>query len=492
MNFSELNNKLNAYSLALTTMSFDAQTIAPKMGDAYRNSVMSFLSGEYFSLFTSHEAYVALTDALLNEDPIIAKSAAQMLESLNKIKDIPYDEYVAFENLKLASHNVWADSRKNKDYSTFVENLNELITSHRNVISYRPNGASIYDASLDDYEKGLTINIVDNFFTTINDKIVPFIDKVIENQAPRPAFMSAFVSISKQREISELVMTHLGYSIDFGLLGEAEHPFSSTFSINDTRITTTYHENDFTQSIFSIIHEIGHSMYNHQVNPEFEGYAIADSMSMSLHESQSRFLENMIGRSAAFWTPLYPKLQAIIPDVLGSVSLDEFIRGINFVERGAIRIEADELTYPLHILVRYNIEKLMFVEAHDAHGLDQKFADEMARILKLTPASVSEGILQDIHWSDASFGYFPTYALGTAYAAQFMAAMEKNLDVEQTLRDGNLSLIFDWLRQNIHQFGGSIETQDLILKVCGEAFNPNYYVNYLISKYSTLVGIPFE
>ncbi|WZU02765.1 hypothetical protein MGH68_07740 [Erysipelothrix sp. D19-032] len=189
------------------------------------------------------------------------------------------------------------DSRKNKDYSTFVENSNELITSHRNVISYRPNGASIYDASLDDYEKGLTINIVDNFFTTVNDKIVPFIDKVIEHQEPRPSFMSAFVSISKQREISELVMTHLGYSIDFGLLGEVEHPFSSTFSINDTRITTTYHENDFTQSIFSIIHEIGHSMYNHQVNPEFEGYAIVDSMSMSLHESQSRFLENMIGRS---------------------------------------------------------------------------------------------------------------------------------------------------------------------------------------------------
>ncbi|QIK69915.1 carboxypeptidase M32 [Erysipelothrix sp. HDW6C] len=492
MTYQDLLDQLNAYALALNTMSFDAQTIAPKEGATYRNKAMALMAGEYFKLYTSDEAYEILKNEENSEDVYVREGVRVLLKDLEKIKNVPYAEFVAFQELQNNAQISWETAREKKDYNLFKADLDALIATHRKMIAYRNVNLSDYDASLDDYEEGLRMEQVDTFFKTLESDLVPFIDTVIAHQGERPAFLSAFVAIDKQRQISELVMKHLCYSRDFGLLGEAAHPFSSTFSINDTRITTHYHENDFTQSIFSIIHEIGHSMYNHQVNPLFEGTPLADNMSMSIHESQSRFLENMIGRSQAFWTPIYGDLVAIIPDVLSSVSIEDFIKGINYVQRDVIRIEADEITYPLHIMVRYNLERAMFEENHSADGLDSLFAAEMERLIKVAPKDASQGILQDVHWSGASFGYFPTYALGTAYAAQFMVAMRRDLNVEELLERGELSVMFAWLRENIHQYSGSITTQALIQQVSGESFNPHYYVSYIKEKYSKLLGIDFE
>lgn len=492
MTYQELLNTLNAYALALTTMSFDTQTIAPKGGAAYRNKSMAIISGEYFKLMVSEDTYSLLKETSLNGSDLEKAGAKDLLEHIEKTKNFPVDEYIAFQELTNNAHESWENARSNKDYTLFQNDLDQLITFHRKGIHYRNGDLNDYDASLDDYESGLRMASVEAFFSHLETNLVPFLDVILAHQEPRPEFMRKFVAIAKQKEISHLLMDHLLYKKEFGLLGEAAHPFSSTFSINDTRITTHYHEYDFTQNIFSVIHEIGHSMYNHQVNPEFEGTPLADNMSMSMHESQSRFLENIIGRSKEFWTPIYPKLQSIIPDVLGDVSLDTYIKGINYVERGPIRIEADEVTYALHIMVRYNIEKAMFVDNHGAEGLNTLFAAEMTRLLGLTPANDSEGILQDVHWSGASFGYFPTYALGSAYAAQFYAAMAKDLDINAVLLSGDLKPMFEWLRENIHQYSGSIKTQDLILKATKESFNPQYFVNYIIQKYSDLLGIDFE
>lgn len=492
MTYQDLVTRLNAYGLALTTMSFDSQTIAPKDGAPYRNELISFLSGEYFALITSEEAITTLEEAAKSDDQVIAESAKSMLIDLKKDINIPKDEYVAFQQLQQDAQISWEKAREEKDYSIFEEDLKKLIQFTKEATAYRNDGLNPYESNLDDYEAGLRMEHVESFFSAINEKIVPFIDKVITAQKPRPDFLSAFVSEDDQKQLSTLLMNHLNYSPDFGLLAFSAHPFSSTFSRNDTRITSHIHERDFTQNIFSIIHEIGHSMYNHQVNPDYEGHALANNMSYSMHESQSRLLENMIGRSKAFWTPLYPKFVEVIPSVLGNVSLDEFIEGINYVKKDFIRIEADELTYPLHIMVRYEVEKDLFSENIEADNLNTLYASYMKKFLGLDIDNDAQGILQDVHWSGASFGYFPTYALGSAYAAQFMDQMEKDIDVTALLEKGDLTSIFTWLKENIHQYSGLIPTQEMIQKVTGHSFNPDYYVNYLLSKYSLLLGIELD
>lgn len=489
MNYLDLQNRLNSYQLALSTVMYDALTIAPKNGVAYRNQAMAILSGERFKIMTSEETYQLLLENKENDDVTISESAHYQLEELEKIKNIPQDVYVGFNELKNNAQQIWEESREKSDYSIFEPTLNKLIETSKTVIDYRNNDADTYEQLLGDFEKGLSVEKVNIFFDTIKKELVPFIDQVIAKQDEKPKFLSAHVPVEKQKEISKLLMDHLGYTLDFGYIAEAAHPFSSTFSINDTRITTSYVEDDFTSNIFSVIHEIGHSLYNHNVNPKYEGLPIAGNMSYSMHESQSRFLENNIGRSKEFWLPIYGQLEAIIPTVLGDVTLDEFIRGINFVEKAAIRIEADELTYPLHILVRYEIEREMFDGQTKTENLNTRFADLMEEYLGLRPENDSQGILQDVHWSDASFGYFPTYALGSAYAAQFMYAMKKEINLDSELMNGNLRPMFLWLNNEIHQHGGLHQADTILKKATGEAFDAMYYVKYLKEKYSQLLGI---
>ena len=492
MTYQELMTQLNSLSLAITTMGFDSQTIAPKDGFPVRNQAISFLAGQYFSLITSQKAIDIIEHAAHNSDTIISESAKSMLRDIKKDINIPHKEYVRFQQLTQDAQQTWEEAREKQDYSIFENDLKAIIQSKKKFISYRNDGLDPYESSLDDYEEGLRSEHVEAFFNSVNTHLVPFIDKVIEAQGERPAFFNTYVSEDDQKQLATILMDHLGYTSNFGLLAYSAHPFSSTFSINDARITSHIHENDFSQNIFSIIHEIGHAMYNHQVNPEYEGHALAGNMSYSMHESQSRLLENMIGRSKAFWTPLYPQFVNVIPEVLGDVTLDEFVLGINYVAKDFIRIEADELTYSLHIMVRYEVEKKIFKDKISVNNLNEVYAQAMHDYLGLTIEHDSQGILQDVHWSDGSFGYFPTYALGSAYAAQFMAQMEKDIDVESLLIEGNLAAIFAWLKENIHQYSGLYPTQDMIKRVTNEPFNPMYYINYLTSKYSALLGIQID
>lgn len=492
MTFRELLNLLNSYNLALATISYDSVTIAPKEGSSYRNEAMSILSGESFKILTSPDTQRILKETIANGTELEKKNAIYMIEEIDKIKSIPTQEFIAYQRLQKDGYDAWEQARENKDYEIFKPYLEKLVETFENIISYRdnPNGLSIYDLALDEYEKGLSQEKVDEFFNALTP-LISLTEAVINAQSPLPAWKSAYVSVDKQEKIANLIMNHLGYDNSFGYLASTQHPFCSTFSIGDVRITTHYYENDFVSSIFSIIHEVGHAMYNHNVDSSYAGLPFANNMSYSMHESQSRFLENVIGRSKEFWTPLYPKLQEIIPEVLGNVELDEFIQVVNHVDRSIIRTEADELTYPLHILLRYQVEKALF-DKDNQENIKDLFNKGLLDNLGLVPDSDREGILQDVHWSDASFGYFPTYALGSAYAAQFNETIRKELDIDQLLIDGDMTTIFAWLKENIHKYSGSIATQDLIIQITGEPFDPKYYVNYLTKKYEDLLGIELD
>jgi carboxypeptidase Taq len=269
-------------------------------------------------------------------------------------------------------------------------------------------------------------------------------------------------------------------------MGESEHPFTSDFSLHDVRITTKYLENSLTSSIFSIIHEYGHALYALHVDEKLEGLNVSKAMSSGMHESQSRLLENYIGKRYSFWVNNYPAVQNIFQEQLKDVSLDDFIKMINVTTPSLIRTEADELTYPLHIIIRYEIEKEMINDDVDFDHLNELWADKYEEYLGIRPQDDAEGILQDIHWVDGSFGYFPTYALGSAYSAQFMKAMEKDIDIDQELENNHFDVIENWLREHIHSLGALYNADEILEKVCHEPFNPNIYIDYLIQKYSSL------
>jgi carboxypeptidase Taq len=487
--FREISEKISAYKLALTTLNWDSSTIAPKKGAAYRNKMAALLAGELFSIETSPEFIVCideLSTAALDE--ITASEIRQIKKGLDKARYIPKEVYVEFAQLTRDAENVWEKARDEQDYESFKPYLKKLIEMTKKVVSYRKDDRSVYEQLIDDFETGITLADYDVFFEKLKKDIVPLLHKVIDKNIPQPTWLKRIVPIQQQRQVVEILMEYLNYDKSSGYIGESAHPFSSHFSVHDNRVTVRYQEELFTSSIFALIHEVGHATYNGQVDEAYQGRMIEDSMSYGMHESQSRLYENMLGRSREFWSSIYPKVQSVV-DALKDVSLDEFILGVNHVELSLVRIEADELTYPLHIMVRYEIEQGLFNGTLDVEGLDQVWSDKYQEYLGIRPPHNGLGILQDIHWSGGAFGYFPTYALGSAYSAQWMAAMRKEIDVDRCLENNDFRSVNEWLRENVHRHGGVYEPNQLLLSVTGEHFNPQYYIDYLKDKYSRLFDV---
>jgi carboxypeptidase Taq len=482
----QFQQKVAAYSLALATMSWDAYTIAPKAGGPYRNRMMAYLQGELFSITTAPEAIERIeTMSTMMFDEITNREIAQMKKELDKARFIPKDIYVAFSELVHNANDVWEEAKASSNYTLFKPILQQLIDQTKVLVSYRKDTRPVYDQLLDDFETGMTMADYDRFFDKLRSDLVPVIHKISAKQLKKPEWLSRNVPIEAQAKVVELIAKHLNYSKDSGAISVSVHPFSQDFSAKDNRVTVRYLEDQFTSSIFALIHEVGHATYNGQVDVALDGRYVRKSMTYGMHESQSRFLENMIGRSKAFWIPIYDQVQSLV-DALKDVSLDEFIAGINFVEPSLIRIEADELTYPLHIMVRYEIEKGLFDGSLSAENLDQVWADKIEAYLGIRPQTAALGVLQDVHWSGAAFGYFPTYALGSAYSAQWMHALRKDMDVEATLIANDFKTIKAWLADKIHRHGGIYEPKELLMEVTGEPFNPQYYVDYLIAKATAL------
>lgn len=482
--------KVSAYELALNTLYWDQATIAPKKGQAFRNKMMSILSGELFDYETSEEV-IALIEAVSKSpdvDEVTAIETKQLLKSIDQIRYIPKDEFVAFSQLLGDSEIAWENAKETNDWEQFKPYLEKIVEQIKKNISYRKSDLPVYQQLLDDFEPGMSIEAYDEFFELVRQELVPLIHKINEKKIVRPALLDIFVPIEKQKQVIDLLAEALHYSKDSGYIGITVHPFSSYFTSNDNRVTVSYDENSFTSSIFSLIHEVGHATYNGQVNPDFEGRYIVNSMSYGLHESQSRMYENMLGRSKAFWEPLYPKMAQIIKE-LEAYTLDEFIFAINYVSNSLIRTDADEVTYPLHVLIRYEIEKALFANELSVEDLPEVWNQKMEQYLGITPPNFSLGVLQDVHWSGGSFGYFPTYALGSAYSAQFYHLMAENINIEEALRNGRFDLINDFLKNTIHQYGGLYTAPQLFEKVCHAPFDPKYYIDYLISKYSMLYNL---
>lgn len=489
--YKQYRDKCNAYQLAETTIFFDMSTIAPENGNDYRIKMMSLLGGEAYDYQSAPENIEKLEEmSKLDLGDVMNEEIRQVLKDLHRISKLPRDFYIYMQELSAKGEIAWKKAKKEKDYSLFKDVLKELVEMRKKAYDYYGYDKTLYDAMLDDYETGMTIEKYDNFFACIKERLVPFIKKLekegkkIDDQPLHQTF-----EIEGQEKVMDILKDYMNFNPKECYMGLSAHPFTCSFSLHDVRITNKYIKDSLVSSIFTIIHEYGHALYMMHVDEKLEGLYVSGSMTSGMHESQSRFLENYIGKRKSFWVNNFSKVKEIFPEQLKNIAFDDFMEMINVVQPSLIRTEADELTYPLHILIRYELEKEMINGNIDIDHLDQIWADKYEDYLGIHPQDASEGILQDIHWSDGSFGYFPTYALGSAFGAQFFKAMQKDLDVDVALASNHFSLIEDWLREHIHQYGALYKADEIIEKVCHEPFDPNVYIDYLIDKFSKIYGI---
>lgn len=497
--FEELQpylDKAYAYRTALTLISFDNSTTAPKEAIDFTSKAIGILSLENYNTLINPEVKNLLKELSTEEEQSqLSTNEKAIVKDLNKtfrdLELIPPEEYQAYQMLLAKADHVWEEAKSTNDYKLYAPVLEEIISYNKKFAGYKQKeGQALYDVLLDEFEEGFTMEILDDFFGKLREALVPIVHAVKDKpEHISIACLRKTYDIETQKRLSRFIAEYIGFDFSRGVMAETEHPYTTNLHNHDVRITNHYQENKLEDAIFSVIHEGGHGLYEMGISDEITLSPIGGGTSMGMHESQSRFYENNVGRSLEFWLPLYDKVKEYFPKELEGVTVEEFYKAINYAAPSLIRTEADELTYSFHVMIRYEIEKMIFngdVEVMDLPAIwNQKYEE----YLGVTPENDSVGIMQDIHWAGGMFGYFPSYALGSAIAAQLFHYMEGVMPIKEYLKEGNLVSIREFLRENIHQYGGAKKTQEILKDTVGEGFNPDYYIEYLTDKFTKLYEI---
>lgn len=490
-NFHCYLDNIKALNDACTIIDWDAATGAPPGGAALRSKNTGILSGLAFEYKVSDRMKEFL-DALegCEMDEVTRKLYDRCLKEYRRNVRIPRELVVRYNETRAGAERVWEAAKKTGDFELFAPHLEELVELKKRIASYSDEGNSLYDVMLKEYDVSLDMEMLDEYFDRLRGVLVPLLKKIqASGKQIDDSILHTYVPVNEQKKLSGRLMKIMGYDLNCGQLKESAHPFTTTFNKNDCRITTHYYENYHTAALYSVIHECGHALYEQGVDDSINGTLLCVGESMGLHESQSRFYENHIGRSRAFISRIFGELKECCPGRLEGVSEEAYYEAVNRVKPTLSRLEADELTYSLHIMIRYEIEKLMVEGAYDIRKLPEKWDELVKDYLGLEVTDNSIGILQDMHWSGGMIGYFPSYAAGSAYAAQFMAAMKKDMDVEKEIGSDNLAAVTGWLRERIHRYRNSLTPEQALLNATGEKFNPDYYISYLTEKYTKLYQI---
>jgi carboxypeptidase Taq len=384
----------------------------------------------------------------------------------------------------------WRAARSKSDFSIFQPHLEKVVELVHQYISFFPPGDHPYDTLLDDYEPGMKTSDVKAIFDRVRPKQVKLIEAIAASKQVKSDFLFKKYNEKKLNDFGVKVITRFGYDWTRGRQDKAPHPFETNFSVNDVRITTRYEEDNPLAMLFSIMHEAGHALYEQGVNPVYERTPLAAGTSLAIHESQSRMWENLVGRSLPFWEYFYPSFKKAFGSQLEGVSLKSFYKAINKVEPSLIRVNADEATYNLHIMLRLELEIGMVEGTIAVKDLPEIWNTKMQEYLGITPPNDAQGVLQDIHWSGGMIGYFSTYALGNLVSAQLWEKIKKDIrNIEDQIRKGDFSELLAWLRKNIHQHGQKYQPQTLVEMVTGSKISPEPYVRYLTKKYSEIYGL---
>ncbi|MFW5802034.1 MAG: carboxypeptidase M32, partial [Spirochaeta sp.] len=368
--------------------------------------------------------------------------------------------------------------------ASYAPHLKQIVDLNRRAAEYLGYEDHPYDALLDRFEQGMTVKTLDRVFGELRIKLVDLVDRIKAVPQVRTDFLTRSYPGDAQEAFSRRIAGDLGYDFSRGYLTVSAHPFTMDLSSDDVRITTRYEENYLPSALFGTIHEAGHAMYEQGFLDEIKNTGLASGTSLGIHESQSRFWENVVGRSRQFWHRYYSDLVQVFPEQLRDVDLEEFYRGINNVQPSMIRVEADEVTYGLHVILRYEIEKQLITGELEVDDLPGVWNRHMEDFLGIVPANDSEGVLQDVHWAHGAIGYFPTYALGNLYGAQFTGQMEADLGpLAPLVQEGNFSAILDWLRRNIHVHGSAKTPAELLQDITGQELQAQPFIDYLEAKY---------
>ena len=488
--FEKLQNQLEkamALQTAMVLFEWDNETAAPKEAAERTAAVIGSLSSQYLDIMTGEKLKTALEECSgqMSEMTEVEQAIVrETKEEVEKLERIPADEYRSFAELTARATGIWADAREKKDFSLFAPVLKEIVDYQKRFASYQAKeGQKLYDVMLDNYEKDFGMKELDEFFRVVKEGIVPLLkESAKRSEQIDDSFLSAGYTEEQQEKAARFLAEYVGFDFDRGILAVSAHPFTTNLHNKDVRITTHYLDR-IDSSIYSVIHESGHAVYELGIRDDLTQTPAGQGASMGMHESQSRFFENIMGRNRNFWVPIYGNMQEIFGSPLKEVSLDDFLAAVNKTIPGLIRTEADELSYCLHVLVRYEIEKLMIEENAEIDSLPELWNDKYEEYLGIRPKNDGEGILQDIHWSQGSFGYFPSYALGNAFGAQLYHKMKQEMDFDGLLREGRADAIREYLREHIHQYGKLKTSRQLLKDATGEDFNPAYYVEFLTERY---------
>ncbi|NWF62811.1 MAG: carboxypeptidase M32 [Chloroflexi bacterium] len=489
----EILGEVSDLGRAASVLGWDQQVNMPPGGGEARGRQLATLGKIAQEKFTADEVGELIedlkkeyTDPETDEGAMIRVAA----RGYEKARRVP-SSFVAEQAVAAAkAFEAWVEARSKSDFSIFRPYLETNVELVKKYISFFPPAEHPYDVLLDDYEPGMKTAEVREIFNDLRPKQVALIKAIREAKQVKDDFLRQSFNEQKVWNFSEKIIAKFGYDFNRGRQDKAPHPFETTFSVNDVRITNRFEKHAPLATLFSAMHECGHALYELGGNPAYERTPLESGTSLAIHESQSRMWENLVGRSLPFWEHFYPSLKKTFPSKLDGVSLKNFYKAINKVEPSFIRVNADEATYNLHIMLRLEIEIGMVDGSLDIKDLPEIWNAKMRDYLGITPPDDAKGVLQDIHWSYGSIGYFSTYALGNIVSAQLWEKINKDIkNLDDQIRKGQFAELREWLRAKIHVFGHKYDPQDIVKRVTGSKIDSAAYVRYLTKKYSDIYGL---
>ncbi len=492
---------LTILGTAASVVYWDMETKMPPKGIKLRSQQLAMLQqiihkmtvdpeiGNLLSKVEKHPDYDSLNELQKRNIYLIRKNYDEQTK-------LPEELVVEIARQQAIAIDVWKKAKAAKNFPMFkpeLERMFELKKKAAEILMQVKDTRTPYDALVDIYEPKMTSEAIADIFASLRKGLVDVMNKCLgAPEQPEISFLNRTVPADAQRKISSELAKFMDYDVESpqagGRIDETEHPFTTGY-YDDVRITTHYYEDNIASSLFSILHEGGHALYEQGLNPEWIYQPVGGGCSLGFHESQSRFVENMVGRSREFWTYFLPKLKELTGSTFADVSLDNFVRAINHVKPSKIRVEADEVTYCLHVIIRFEIERELFAGKLRVAELPQLWNQKYKEYLGVDIENDSEGVMQDTHWAGGDFGYFPTYALGNIFSGQILSTMEKAVPSwRDEISKGNFRNVKKWMTDNVHNYGALYDPAVLIKKIAGEEINVNPYLAYLNKKYSWIYG----
>jgi len=488
--------EINDIEKATAVLSWDRETNMPKAGITARVQQMTTLNRLSHTLFTAEEMGELIEAAAVElEDASYDSNEASLIRLLRRMYDnarkLPPEFVARVSEVGGHAHGAWVQARENDDFPSFQPWLEQVVELGQEMAELYGYDDEMYDALLDKYEFDMKTAEVRETFAAVKRDLVPLREAIEERGSMvDDSFLHQPFEIGKQKQFAHFIAPKVGYDFSRGHLGTVVHPFAISFSRDDSRITTRWYPDFLNPFLFGTLHESGHAIYEQGTHPDLARTPLARGTSLGIHESQSRMMENIVGRSRGFWNAYYLPLQSTFPEQLSGYSVEDFYKAINKVQPSFIRVEADELTYSFHIILRFELEQALMTGDLMVRDLPAAWNDKMDELLGIVPPTDAEGCLQDVHWTRPTFGYFPTYALGNLYSAQFYeTAVAQMPEIIGEMEEGKTVALLAWLRENIHQHGRKYTPRELVQRVTGQSLCHEPFIRYVTAKFSDIYDL---